>query len=68
MECPFCMAKENTQFRFILGADDPQGKPSPYAYNVYQCECDAICRENVWENKGWFWVHPVKNETIFVKK
>lgn len=56
LECPYCDAKEETQFELIGGADDPQGKPAPYAYMVYRCECDAICKKNIWGDPSEIWI------------
>lgn len=63
MKCPFCGANEKTQFRLVAVADNPQADPA-YAYNLFQCECDAICRKNMWANPGELWVHHISNETI----
>lgn len=67
MECPYCHAKESTQFRLIGGSDDPQAKPMPYAYMVYQCECDAICKRNIWSHQTEVWISG-SNEDIQVRK
>lgn len=54
--CPFCGANESTQFTGIHGADNPQGEPKPYAFLVYYCECDAICKRCIWGDPTTVWI------------
>lgn len=64
-ECPFCKASEKQQFDLKAVADSPN---DGYAYNLFQCECDAICKKNVWKNAGELWIHPLTDEIIKKKK
>jgi len=66
MECPFCNANESTQFTRIGAYDNPQGKPKPYAYMIYQCECDAICKKNIWSHDTELWIDPT-NQFLNIK-
>ena len=56
MKCPFCSASEPQQFSLVAGSDNPQAKPKPYAYNLYQCECDAVCKKNIWSHDTEVWI------------
>ena len=58
IKCPFCNASEETQFKIVAVADNPQAKPNPYCYTIYQCECDAILKRNIWKNPSDLWVSP----------
>ena len=52
MKCPFC---KNERPELKATYDLPQFEPE-IAYNIYQCHCGAICKENVWEFKGKLWI------------
>jgi sarcosine oxidase delta subunit len=65
--CPFCSADEETQFKIVSGADNPQGETGPYAYMLYQCECDAVCKQNIWSHSNELWINAT-NDAIIMKK
>ncbi len=56
MQCKLC----KKDMKFIACSDNPN---EGFAYNIYHCdECMVLCKENVWDNAGKFWV--LKDNTI----
>ena len=59
MKCKYC---DNEQMDLVAVYDDPQTKPL-IAYNLYQCaDCGAICKNQVWEFKGDYWMDRTNQE------
>lgn len=48
-ECRFC----RDSMDFIACHDNPS---KGIAYNLYQCSCGSVCREDVWNSKGKTWL------------
>ena len=59
MNCPFC---KSVNIQCISADDDPN---KGYAWNLYQCVCGTIVRNNIWNNKSIIAVSP-KNEVIVI--
>jgi len=64
---PLLWSKRKTTIYFLSAADNPEGEPN-YAYNLYQCECDAICKVNVWNTPGKLWIDPLSVNIKFIPK
>lgn len=61
MKCEFC----KNDMKFIHCTDDPN---NGYAYNLYVCpNCDSVCKDDVWENKGQYWLNN-DSTTVFTIK
>ena len=61
MKCHYCA----NEMKGIGCADHPD---KGYAYNLFQCdECAAICKEDVWDNKGQTWI-PTDNTIKVIKE
>ena len=63
MKCEFCKMNPDHDMEGVASYDNPcpsEGDIDPkniYAYNVHQCHyCGALCKEDVWHNKGRTWL------------
>lgn len=54
MKEPKCLICKEEGMEGITGYDNPN---SGYAFNLSMCNgCGAICKEDVWNNKGETWI------------